>query len=330
MLNFVDTYMQRISGKVSSSELEVLHRELVSLTTYYDIAPKSTALAVYEGYLPEEYKAFIVAKKVEGKSDETLANYALRLKDFFRYLNKPVQNITANDIRAYLYTYQKEHGVSNRTLDHIRSVLGGFFGWCAGEGYTDRDVSLVIKPIKYERKQRGHLTPYELEQLRYACQNLRDEALVEVLFSTGCRVTELIRLDISDVDFENEEVLLFGKGDKHRKSYLTPRAVLSLQKYLSSRDDDCPALFVWRRKPHNRMSKAGIEKVISGLGVRAGINHRVYPHLIRHTTATIALQKGMDITEIQKLLGHTNVSTTMIYTDVSKDSVRAAHHKYIA
>ena len=330
MLTIVDDYMQQINGKVPDEYLEILRNELSALVTRYDIEPKSTELTVWKGYLPECYKVFCVTKKIEGKSPETLRKYMMRLEEFFRVMEKPLEDITANDIRAYLYNFQKDRGVCNHTLDSIRACFSSFFSWAAAEGYLEKNIMAAVKPIKYERKERGYLTAYELELLRAACETKRDKALVEVLYSTGCRCTELIRLDISDVSFEKGEVSLFGKGSKHRKSYLTAHAEIALRAYLETRQDDCPALFVKERAPHTRMSKAGIEKVIRQLGKKAGIQRRVYPHLIRHTTATMALQHGMDVTEIQKMLGHVNISTTMIYAKVAEEQVKNSHKKYIA
>ena len=330
MLNLIDNYMQRINGKVPDSCLRLLRDELSELLMHYTIQPVSTELTVYEGYIPQCFAAYCVTKKIEGASDETMCNYMMRLKEFFRQMDKPLEDITANDVRVFLYTYQKEHHICNRTLDSIRSVLGSFFSWASGEGYIQKNVMLVVKPIKYEKREREALTEYELELLRAACHTLRDEAMVEVLYSTGCRVTELVRLDLADVSFEKGEVMLFGKGSKHRKSYLTAHAMLALKKYLDSRTDDSPALFVKERIPNTRMSKAGIEKVIGQLGKKAGIQRRVYPHLIRHTTATMALRHGMDVTEIQQILGHANVATTMIYAKVDQSNIKQSHKKYIA
>ena len=330
MLNIVDELMMRMDSKIPSKYLPILQAEMSELITYYDIQEKSRALTVYEGYLPDAYNAFMVTKKIEGKSEETLKNYARKLKGFFRMTDKPLETITANDVRAYLYTYQKNHGVCNHTLDSIRAALCSFFSWCAGEGYIEKNIMMVVRPIKYERKLRGHLSAYELAQLRDACESYRDKALIEVLYSTACRVAELVRLDKSDVDFDKGEVSLFGKGNKHRTSYLTPAAKLALQNYLDSRDDDNTALFVSMRKPHHNMSKAGIEKIVRTLGRKAGINRPVFPHLIRHTSATLALQHGMDVTEIQRILGHVNVSTTMIYAEVDDNQVKNSHQKYLA
>ena len=234
-----------------------------------------------------------------------------------------------NDVKAYLYNFQKTRNVSNRTLDSVRSILSSFFSWASAEGYLEKNIMVSVKPIKYRRKQRGSLDDYELEKLRSACETIRDEALVEFLYSTGCRVSELVNINKEDVNIKDGEVTLIGKGDKERKSYLTAHASLALQEYLKSRDDDNNALFVSKVKPHNRLKKGAIEKIIGELGVKAGIEKKVYPHLIRHTTATMGLQHGMDVTEIQKMLGHANIETTMIYAEVNQNDVKTSHKKYI-
>ena len=234
-----------------------------------------------------------------------------------------------NDVKAYLYNFQKTRNVSNRTLDSVRSILSSFFSWASAEGYLEKNIMISVKPIKYRRKQRGSLDDYELEKLRSACDTIRDEALVEFLYSTECRVSELVNVNKEDVNIKDGEVTLAGKGDKERKSYLTAHASLALQEYLKSRDDDNDALFVSKVKPHNRLKKGAIEKIIGELGVKAGIDKKVYPHLIRHTTATMGLQHGMDVTEIQKMLGHANIETTMIYAEVNQNDVKTSHKKYI-
>ena len=179
-----------------------------------------------------------------------------------------------NDVKAYLYNFQKTRNVSNRTLDSVRSILSSFFSWASAEGYLEKNIMISVKPIKYRRKQRGSLDDYELEKLRSAYDTIRDEALVEFLYSTGCRVSELVNVNKEDVNIKDGEVTLIGKGDKERKSYLTAHASLALQEYLKSRDDDNNALFVSKVKPHNRLKKSAIEKIIGELGVKAGIEKR--------------------------------------------------------
>ena len=330
MLSFTDEFLTRINGKVPDEYLTTISTELNSIIAKYTIEPVTTDVTVYQGYLPEFYPAFFVTKKIEGLSEKTLNLYMNRLNEFFRVMNKPVEEITSLDIRAYLYNLQNTRQITNRTLDNVRSVLGSFFGWASSEGYLEKNIMLAIKPIKYERLPREPLSEYELELLRSACDNSRDKAIVEVLYSSACRVTELVNLNSHDINLDMGEVMLLGKGNKHRKSYLNANSILKLQKYLSEREDDSEALFVGNRAPHERVTKAGIESIIRKFGEKAGIQRRVYPHLIRHTTATIALHRGMDVTEIQKMLGHQNIATTMIYAKTNQDDVKTSHKKYIA
>ena len=251
------------------------------------------------------------------------------LRDFFFQVNKDLKQITTNDIRIYLYKTQEIRKISNATLDNRRVIIQTFFEWAANEGYIGSNPCRNIKAIKYERAQRQPLSGMELERLRNACETVRDKAMIEMLYSTGCRVTELERLNIVDVDFEQKEVHLFGKGDKHRTSYLNVKAEFALRNYLETRTDENPALFVSERMPHGRLKKPAIEKRVRQLGELSKIGRRVYPHLIRHTTATDGLDRGMPVEEVQKILGHVNINTTMVYAQVSRANVKRDHRRCI-
>lgn len=292
----------------------------------YDIKPKCTEISCV--IIPECYRLFIACRKIEGMSDKTLALYELYLNEFFRIIQKPIERLTANDIRMYLYLAQKTRKISNRTLEHRRIIVRGFLGWCAAEGYVERNPAVNIGPIKYERIEQVPLTDYQLEEIRSCLKDCREKAMVEVLYSTGCRVTELERLNIGDVNFETGVVQLFGKGYKHRKSYLNARALVALKQYLNERTDNEEALFVKMRKPYSRLHKAGIEKVIREIGARIGIEH-LHPHLFRHTVATNCLKRGMELGQVQRLLGHASVNTTMIYAKIADSDVKKKHEMYI-
>lgn len=214
-------------------------------------------------------------------------------------------------------------------LDNRRTIIHSFFEWAANEKYIGCNTCRNIRPIKHEQPQRKPLALLELEQVRNACYNLKDKAIFELLYSTGCRVTELERLNIEDINFETKEVSLFGKGDKHRISYMNAKAEIAIRDYLGSRTDTNQALFVSDRKPHNRMKKEAFERRVRLLGERSGIERRLYPHLIRHTTATDGLERGMPVEEIQQILGHVNIATTMIYAQVSQRNVRNSHRRCI-
>ena len=207
--------------------------------------------------------------------------------------------------------------------------MSSFFKWANCEGYIPTNPCANIRAIKYQRKQRGHLSDVEMEMLREACVTLRDKAMIEFMYSTGCRVSELISVKISDVDFDKGEVLLFGKGSKYRTSYLNARAKILMKEYLLTRNDDSPFMFVTLRKPYRPLTKSAVENKVKNLGKDAGIQQKVFPHLIRHTTATLGLQRGMNITDIQRMLGHERVDTTLIYAKVADEAVKESHKKCI-
>lgn len=285
----------------------------------------------YNQELPELAKMYLVCKKIEGLSDRTLETYKRMLEIFFRHFQKPVEMIGANDIRVYLFQYQQGRGCSNRSLDKYRGYLCSFFSWATDEGYLTRNPMKTIQPIKYEKKPRKPLTQLELEYLREGCQTPREKAIIEFLFSTGCRVSELSGVKLDDVDWNARSVHLFGKGKKHRDSYINAKAEVALKAYLETRSDDCQYLFVSERKPYRQIQPAAIEKVVRIIASRSAekINKNITPHVLRHTTATLALEKGMPIEEISKLLGHEQINTTMIYAQTSQASVQAGHRRYV-
>lgn len=204
--------------------MRIILQELEVFQTDYDISRKETGIVPYTGELPECYKAYMVSKKIEGLSKESLKTYDLYLSDFLYSVRKPVEEITTNDILAYLYTYQQTHEVGNRTLDGRRIVIHTFLEWCRNERYISDNPANRISAIKYEVKPREPLTGVEMELLRDACRTYREKAIIETFYSTGCRVSELVNLNRTDIDFRTGEVMLFGKGNKHRVSYINARA----------------------------------------------------------------------------------------------------------
>ena len=240
---------------VDTEVLRGINQRLDIMLSDYEIESRKTEVAVYEYQIPNTVEIYIVSKKIAGLSDKTLYLYKIVLEDFFHTVQKEPERISANDIRIYLYKYQKEHGISNRTLDCRRTVLCSYFGWMASEEYLDKNPAINIQPIKYERIHKKPMSQLELENVRLACKTKREKAIVEVLYSTGCRVSELEHLNISDVNFETKEITLFGKGNKHRTSYLNAKAEVSLKDYLNERTDDNPALFVYDRKPYSRFKR---------------------------------------------------------------------------
>lgn len=329
---FTSELMAKLSVIIPSDLLRDVQTIIELHLDNYEITQRNTEVVLYEDLTPKWYQAYIVSQKIEGMSDNSIRQYMLYLKNFFAWMQdtrKPVEEITPNDIRVYLYTLQKTRNISNRTLDGRRSVLHAFFEWGANEGYLGKNPCRAIKVIKYERRERQPLSAIEMEQLRKACKTIREKAMVEFFYSTGCRVTELVRLNKEDVDFERNEVMLFGKGNKHRKSYISARAKLALIDYLKERKGDSEALFTSERAPYEGLKKPAVEKIIREIGERSEITRRVFPHLIRHTTATDCLNRGMDVTEVQELLGHADVATTMIYAKRNSESVKFKHQKYM-
>ena len=315
---------------VDSDTLKIIDQELNIMLSDYEIEKRKTELTSYEYIIPETIKIYIVSKKIAGLSDKTLYLYKIVLEDFFHTVQKEPERISANDIRIYLYKYQKEHGTSNRTLDCRRTIICSYFGWMASEEYLDKNPAINITHIKYERIHKKPMSQLELEKIRLACKTKREKAIVEVLYSTGCRVSELERLNISDVNFELKEVYLYGKGDKHRTSYLNAKAEVALKDYLDTRTDDNPALFVYERRPYSRFKKSGIELMIRKIMERtSNVSTHVTPHVFRHTTASVAIDRGMNIVDVSKLLGHNRVETTMEYITTNSNSIKNNHHNYI-
>ena len=230
---------------VQVDTLRQLEPYIENILSNYEIEERKTEIIPYGSDIPETVQIYIVSKKISGLSEKSLYLYLIVLTDFFRTVRKKPEKVTANDIRIYLYQYQKEHGISNRTLDCKRTIICSYFNWMASDEYVIRNPAINIQPIKYERKHKRAMSQLDLERVRLACETKREKAIVEVLYSTGCRVTELERLNISDVNFETKEVMLFGKGSKHRTSYLNAKAEVALKDYLSNRTDSNPALFVY-------------------------------------------------------------------------------------
>jgi integrase/recombinase XerD len=322
--------MMLLDKHVDVENLRKLEPQIELLLSDYEIEARKTEVIPYGSDIPETVEVYIVSKKISGLSDKTLYLYHAVLADFFRTVQKKPEQVMANDIRVYLYLYQKNHGISNRTLDSRRTILCGYFNWMAAEEYICRNPAINIPPIKYERKHKRAMTQMDLEKVRLSCETKRERAVIEMLYSTGCRVTELERLNISDINFETKEVTLFGKGDKHRVSYLNAKAEVALRDYLGERTDGNPALFVYDRKPYSRLKKSGIEFLIRKLMQRtSGVTTHVTPHVFRHTTATTALDRGMNIVDVSRLLGHAKIETTMEYITTNSNSVKSNHQNYV-
>lgn len=297
----------------------------------YDVKKKETQIIPYNQELPHLAKMFVVCKSVEGYSEGTLYNYTRFLTKFFFAVQKAPENVTPNDIRVYLYMYQKERGISNRSLEKVRGCIATFYRWMQVEGYIDKNPCIAIPTIKYEKKPKTPCSQIDLEYLRKACETKKQKAILEVLYSTGCRVGELVILKKSDIDWNKKSVHLFGKGKKHRTSFLNAKAEVALKEYLESREDDNDWLFVSDRKPYGQMHVCGIQKIIRGISERADskVAKKVTPHILRHTMATRMVENNSDLISVQKILGHTNINTTMTYVHKSMENVQMEHIKSV-
>lgn len=271
---------------------------------------------------------FIAAKKVEGCSDKSISYYRSTINNALLKIEKEVVHITTDDLRGYLNQYQEESGASKVTVDNIRRILSSFFSWLEEENYIVKSPVRRIHKVKVGKTVKETYTDEALEQMRDHCSNIRDLALIDLLASTGMRVGELVRLNKSDIDYQNRECVVTGKGDKQRKVYFDARTKIHLQKYVNSRTDTNEALFVSLLAPNNRLEISGIEIRLRRLGRELNIP-KVHPHKFRRTLATMAIDKGMPIEQVQHLLGHQSLDTTLQYAMVNQNNVKLSHHKFI-
>ena len=272
--------------------------------------------------------AFIAAKRIEGCSEKTLAYYSKTIDAMTTAIGKPAQRITTDDIRQYLTAYQIQRKSSKVTIDNIRRILGTFYSWLEDEDYIVKSPVRRIHKVKTAKVIKETYTDEALEQMRDNCDSLRDLAIIDLLASSGMRVGELVALNRDDINFNERECVVFGKGNKERLVYFDARTKIHLQNYLDSRTDGDPALFVTLRTPHTRLQIGGVEMRLRQLGRRLSIP-KVHPHKFRRTLATSAIDKGMPIEQVQQLLGHQKIDTTMHYAMVKQQNVKLAHRKYI-
>ena len=273
--------------------------------------------------------SFISSKQVEGCSDRTIKYYKEIIEKFVNDFDKSIKQISTNEIRNYLSNYKDNSSCGSTTIDNIRRVLSSFFSWLEDEDYIIKSPVRRIHKIKTAIVVKEVLTDENLERLRDECENIRDLSLIELLISTGMRVGELVNLNINSLNFEDRSCIVLGKGNKEREVYFDAKTKLHLKEYISKRNDSNDALFVSMREPHQRLSISGIELIIRTLGINSNIN-KVHPHKFRRTLATMAIDKGMPVEQVQKLLGHVKIETTMNYALVNQSNVKISHRRYIA
>lgn len=271
---------------------------------------------------------FIFAKRIEGCSEKSLFYYENTINAMLSSINKNIKHISTDDLRLYLTEYQKKNEISKVTLDNIRRILSSFFSWLEDEDYILKSPARRIHKVKATLCIKNTYSDEEIELMRDVCQNERDLAIIDMFASTGMRVGEMVNLKRSDIDFQERECVVLGKGDKQRTVYFDARTKIHLQKYLDTRNDVNDVLFVSLRDKSKTLGIGGIENLIRNLGKDAGIN-KAHPHKFRRTLATGAIDKGMPIEQVQQLLGHKRIDTTLMYAMVKQSNVKASHRKYI-
>lgn len=328
--NLIKDIEQLMLRYLDNAQTELLHQTLIKCFERVDVMLKQDNCEFTNQITNSMFiDKFLSAKQIEGCSSRTIKYYRLTLIKMERSLDIHFTHVTTDILRTYLTKYQEESKCSKTNIDNIRRILSSFFSWLEEENYILKSPMRRIHKIKTDKTIKETYTDEMLENMRDNCENLRDLAIIDILSSTGMRVGELVNLNIDDIDFENRECIVFGKGAKERLVYFDARTKIHLKNYLNSREDDNPALFVSLLKPYNRLQISGVEIRLRELGRSLGIK-KVHPHKFRRTMATRAIDKGMPIEQVQQLLGHTKIDTTMHYALVDQNNVKLSHRKYIA
>jgi len=314
---------------LDKNQIFELDNSLKKILKNFELIKINKNLTINESQENQELlKSFLAAKEIEGCSERTLAYYNSTIIKMLDSLNLRIESITTEDLRNYLADYKNNSNSSKSTIDNIRRVLSSFFSWLEDEDYILKNPVRRIHKIKTKKVVKEIISDENFEILRDNCNNIRDLAMIELLASTGIRVGELVNLNIEDVLFNERECIVLGKGDSERVVYFDAKTKIHLQKYLESRKDKNPALFVSFKKPYKRLGINGVERRIRELGQGANIK-KVHPHKFRRTMATNAIDKGMPIEQVQRLLGHVQIDTTMQYAMVNQNNVKISHRKFI-
>ena len=325
-----DDITQALLPHLNNAQMKQLISVLDRVFTNYDIRPRDTGAALSLGPTnPELMESFLSAKRLEGCSENTLRYYKAVLSRMINTTSKHVTHIRTEDLRQYLSDYELRSHCSKANIDNIRRILSSFFSWLEDEDYILKSPIRRIKKIRSTRAVQDTYSDESLEKMRDGAKTLRDLAIIDLLASTGMRVGELVKLDVADVDFERRECVVLGKGNKERPVYFDARTKIHLRNYIASRTDSSPALFVSLCKPYRRLRISGVESRLRKLGKELGMD-RVHPHKFRRTLATRAIDKGMPIEQVQRLLGHAKIDTTLTYAMVDQSNVRSSHRRYIA
>lgn len=320
MMKNIEIRMQKV---LNNQQMEELHKTL----TICLLSKESSVVA--EDTNEDLISMFVSAKHVEGCSPKTIKYYRATLANVLNAIGKSVKQIETEDLRCYLSDYQKMNGVSKVTINNVRRILSSFFGWLEAEDHIVKSPVKRIHKVKVVKSVKEIYSDELIEKLRDNCPNIRNLAIIDLLNSTGMRVGELVKLNINDIDFENRECVVFGKGDKERPVYFDAKTKVHLQNYLKTRDDENTALFVSLLKPHDRLQISGVEVMLRKMGRELDLG-KIYPHKFRRTLATRAIDKGMPIEQLQNLLGHQKIDTTMEYALVNQTNVKISHKKFLS
>ena len=321
----MEEIVQQMLPHLDNAQLQKLQEVLERSLYNCEISGKVT---VAEDDSQKLIDSFVYAKRIEGCSEKTLKYYRTTIEAMAEAIDKGVRHMQTDDLRAYLTEYQEKHGSSRVTIDNIRRILSSFFSWLEDEDHILKSPVRRIHKVKTATNIKETYTDEELEKMRDNCEEFRDLAIVDMLASTGMRIGEMVLLNKSDINFNERECVVFGKGDKERVVYFDARTKIHLQNYIDSRSDENPALFVTLRAPYTRITIGGIESRLRKMGTNLEIE-KVHPHKFRRTLATMAIDKGMPIEQLQKLLGHKRIDTTLQYAMVKQSNVKHAHRKYI-
>lgn len=317
--------VQRMLPYLNNVQSEKLKETLQVVLFNYEVKESSDT---EEQEMPDFVELFLAAKRIEGCSEKSLKYYKSTIGTMIDDLQKDVRQIVTDDVRGYLTEYQQKKGSSKVTIDNIRRILSSFFSWLEDEDYILKSPVRRIHKVKTGTTVKETYSDEALEQMRDNCEELRDLAIIDLLASSGMRVGEMVLLNRDDINFEERECVVCGKGDKERIIYFDARTKIHLQNYLNSRTDSNPALFVTLSAPHKRLQIGGVETRLRNFGKKLGIE-KVHPHKFRRTLATQAIDKGMPIEQLQQLLGHKRIDTTLQYAMVKQINVKMAHKKYI-
>jgi site-specific recombinase XerD len=326
---FIQEITDGMSGVLTVDQMSQLNSILLQAVSKYTIIADGDK--VQEDIVSNNrlLEIFLSAKLVEGCSSKTINYYGTTVRQLFKYMPKAVTDYSTDDLRAYLAVYQKKHKASKVTVDNLRRIFSSFFSWLEDEDFILKSPVRRIHKVKTGEQIKETISDENLEVLRDNCRNSRDLAIIDLLASTGMRVGELVKLNRADVNFNERECIVFGKGNKERVVYFNARAKIHLLQYLKSRKDKNQALFVSLDKPHDRLQISGVEMRLRELGRNLKIP-RIHPHKFRRTLATVAIDKGMPVEQVQKLLGHVKIDTTMKYAMVNQTNVKLSHRKFLS